>query len=151
MSWIAAKFSWITAVASLAMMLGVQTLHSPLQHALECCHSDSCSHKSVAQKTDTKKAARVSSCGHTHGKHVHGKHAHSHSHASDEMQHPGDAPQHSHDCQLCQFLTQSIQPLALPVLLTGEDVVTAPPVDILPEILLVSLGEPHVRGPPCLS
>lgn len=139
-------------MASLAMMLGVQTLHAPFVHVLGCgsggCHAHS-SHQddSIAEKT-------AETHVHVHHGHVHIHHGHSHDHAQGEeadapaCEFPAPSHQHSDECQICQFLSQSAQPVAQPVLLTGEEAVQAPPVDILPEVVLVLLSGPYVRGPP---
>jgi len=153
-------------MASLAMMLAIQTLHSPLQHLQEslptaradsgppalicgksetsCSHSHQHAHSGLVAHTHTHSHAE--SCS-SSGKNCFGEECPSHSHAG----HSHDGHGHSHaDCLLCQFLTQSAQPVCLPVLLTGEDVVSAPPVDLLPETVLVPLVGPYVRGPPHL-
>jgi len=158
-------------MASFAMMLAIQTLHSPLQHlqeSLSTVRADSGPPALICGRPEAD-----CSHSHQHGHHSHAgwvSHTHTHSHAdgclascddfsgeecsshSGRHSHAGhDHADHSHTaCLLCQFLTQPAQPVCLPVLLTGEEMVSAPPVDLLPERVLVPLTGPYVRGPPAL-
>jgi len=141
-------------MASLAMLLGVQTLHSPIVHMLECgsdgchVHSQTSSHDRASDSSESEAHVHV---------HVHHGHVHVHVHHTNQSESCGDSTgdspvpiphEHSENCQLCQFLTQALHPVMLPVLLTGEEAVSAPPVDLLPEVVLVPLTGPYVRGPP---
>ena len=151
---------WTLAMASLAMMIGVRTLHSPLLHLLGGCH-DSCG--TVCQTaTPAAKSCSGPHAGHSHADHSHNGHQHaksvnksanepgsvakSESPAGDSL--PGHHAPHSDDCQLCQFLTLALAPLEPPVALQGEEQVTQRPVSETPVVLVFSLAGPHVRGPP---
>jgi hypothetical protein len=134
--------SWLTAVASFAMLLGVQTLHDPLQH--QCSHG-CCQHAPAA-------APAKSACGHHHH---HAAHASTESGQRLVCSKPASerrsGSDDSHDCQLCQLLTLALQPPALPVQLVSIPVVEQPVADHAPLLppapRLLSLA----RGPPALS
>ena len=144
-------FPWISAVASLAMMLAVQTLHSPLQHVLECA-GENCPHRH--SEDDSRHASH----------HHQAAHSHRHSstdptvpvadHSSDSSSSEGSSfPENSghSDCVICQFLAQSVHPILLPVLLCGVEVVSIPRIDLLPIAVALPLAGPYVRGPPPCS
>lgn len=157
MRWFLKKLALSTAVAAMLTMLAVQTFHSPLSHLGEDCHLGQCA--STRQGASVK-AAKSSCQKHVH-RHSHGGtcHVHVHSHApvnsgpessetDGESDH--DHPLH-HDCGYCQFLTQTAQPVSCPVLLMGEDVVSIRPVDLTPDVIVIPLSKPHVRGPPSMA
>ncbi|SFJ32037.1 hypothetical protein [Planctomicrobium piriforme] len=155
--------SWIVAMASLAMMVFVQTTHSPLMHGLqgcEGCHSHgpatassaTCGHQHAKGAGECKVAA-ASPCGHVHH---HAEHSKTDTPAQcSETQCPtkGESPDapshsHSHDCQLCQFLTHAAQPLSCPVMLVGMEQVVEQPVSEVQAVVTATLPGPYVRGPP---
>lgn len=147
MRWLVKKLAWTAAAAAMLAMLVVQTFHSPLSHLGE--------HVASAQSPSSTERASISAsetpCQHVH-RHSHGGHCHFHAHSHPPAPSGTDGDEHHHpshhDCGYCQFLTQTAQPVNCPVLLTGVDVVTIRPVDLTPDVIVIPLSKPYVRGPP---
>jgi len=147
---------WILAMASLAMMVGVRAVHSPLVHMLGTCGHQHChvdrqsetAETSVCQSSScATHPVQKSTCGHSH-------HVAQNSDVQDPADHaetdslPVSEHHHSDDCQLCQYLTQCAQPVPPPVALVGQEMVTERPVSEVPCVRSLTLPGPYVRGPP---
>ncbi len=147
---------WTFAMASLAMMIGVRAVHSPLAHQLgtcgtkQCSSTQHCSSGSCSTESEPPVATK-SSCSHVHHSHTQST-THRHEGCSDQPS-PSDPIEqghhhHSDECQLCQFLVQVASPIACPISLVGEDLVTRQPISEVVEGITFSLPGPYVRGPP---
>ncbi|HWL07202.1 MAG TPA: DUF2946 family protein [Planctomicrobium sp.] len=130
-------------MASIAMLVGVRAVHSPLMHELGACCPASGDASGSESDCSTQKKTVTSSCGHAH---------HSHSHEADpsgpESPTVPAGHDHSDECQLCQFLMQALATISLPVMLTGEERVTERPVSETRLVTAFLLPGPYVRGPP---
>lgn len=122
------QFGWLGAFASLTMMLCVQWLHSPLSHAVGCS-GDACAHTPQPP---------VAACGHHHAVPP----------AEEEEPVPAEAPGHSQECPVCQFLQQPLEPMAAPVQVAGIESATIASESAASRLCGCPLSRPHVRGPP---
>jgi hypothetical protein len=132
--------SWLSAMASFAMLLAVQLTHSPLHHCVDC-HGVSCQSTSCA----TEESHEHSHC-HSHS----ACHHHHHSSPVVDESRPGDPnPVDSHEhCDLCQFLAQAIQPISLPVELPLHEQLELLPPAGESIVSVIEIVGPYVRGPP---
>ncbi|MCA9079991.1 MAG: hypothetical protein KDA58_05500 [Planctomycetaceae bacterium] len=93
----AANLGLPSAALAMAMLLGVQLLHSPLHHVAE----------HVAAFRAAQEPVETHSCSHGHAhQHEHAGHGHQHADVAVPCGHShNDAPGHDHDaeCQLCDL------------------------------------------------
>jgi hypothetical protein len=137
--------SWLSAVASFAMLLAVQLTHSPLHHCVNC-HGRSC-HASSGTTAKSHGHSHAS-CQHHHAQpsRVANDPCSNDSHPDDSC--PGDSHEH---CDLCQFLAQAIQPVCLPVELPLHETVELCAPSGEPLVSAVEIAGPYVRGPPLMA
>ena len=145
----------LTGLAAWVALLGLQTFHSPLQHALVHLNA----HRDVEAASE--ETHDHWSAGHSHACSGHGTHSHSHgetgaSHCSHTAAadsstgcggHDHSSP-NSDDCHICEVLAQPLQTVALAIELTGQELVSELASESAPAPLVAVLSSPPARGPP---
>ncbi len=135
---IAAHFGNMVAIASFAMMLSVEMLHSPLHHC--CDDQNSCENSG--------ETCPFHSHCHSH-QHADGPtHSHSHQHNETSGCPSNQESPLPHGCQICEFLAQAITSVELPVVVEGEEPVNRLIVEVYIFSEVTILSGPYVRGPP---
>ncbi len=147
-----AKTGISLAIASFAMMLVTQWLHSPLHHLVESIEPGDQQHH---QCEEQKKTGQAHCHSHTH--HGSNAHTHCHSHSSSENEKSdansksGPPCNHHHpggDCKICQFLAEKVSHSQMSVELTGTESVDVISDSAVVVVLLQIRCRFFVRGPP---
>lgn len=128
------RLGWPAAVIGLITLLSAQSLHSPLQHVVagstDRDHVDS--HGQVVQVRGPSSQA----CG---------------AHIANATEHDSGTPEpgrHSHDCELCQFISQSLETPHFAVLVQVGEGIEHLSIALPRTFRLFALKRPHSRGPP---
>ncbi|QDT31072.1 hypothetical protein [Thalassoglobus polymorphus] len=144
----------VLAIASFAMLLATQWLHSPLLHVVESLESHAQTEHAEAHqehghshhhsKTQADQQAHSHGCCHSHG--------HAHPAAADgKPTCPHPHPHPAEDCHICSFLTERASTLSCDIEISGTE-----SVEFAIDAVAIFFSAPSqyrafVRGPPVLS